>query len=98
MIFLLAGKVTNLVVINRSLVLSTSNHTRATNQYTVSPLDKCPLQMNSYKRTTTLVSLSRLYKEKQTYIDLRSSNLLRQSISDSQVCLNSSQQHLYSLS
>ncbi|KAI5417240.1 hypothetical protein KIW84_042022 [Lathyrus oleraceus] len=79
-----AAKVTNLVVILRSSILSTLNHTRGSNQYNVSPLGKSPLQINGHNETTSLHSLCRLFQEKQTYIDLRSTGLLRQNISDSQ--------------
>ncbi|XP_054807733.1 protein ROOT INITIATION DEFECTIVE 3-like [Prosopis cineraria] len=53
------GKITNLVVVQRSSMLSTSNHRRASNQYTVSSLDKYPQLINSSKEkgTTTLHSL-----------------------------------------
>ncbi|CAL5198134.1 unnamed protein product [Lathyrus oleraceus] len=78
------AKVTNLVVILRSSILSTLNHTRGSNQYNVSPLGKSPLQINGHNETTSLHSLCRLFQEKQTYIDLRSTGLLRQNISDSQ--------------
>ncbi|XP_039688988.1 protein ROOT INITIATION DEFECTIVE 3 isoform X2 [Medicago truncatula] len=77
-------KVTNLVVIPRSPAFSASNNTRELKRYIVSPLDKCPLQISRYKETTTLLSLCRLFKEKQTYIDLRSTGLLRQNMFGSQ--------------
>lgn len=92
----LAAKVTNLVVILRSSILSTLNHTRGSNQYNVSPLGKSPLQINGHNETTSLHSLCRLFQEKQTYIDLRSTGLLRQNISDSQVYLISSQNKMIS--
>ncbi|KAE9610131.1 putative transcription factor WD40-like family [Lupinus albus] len=74
------GKVTNLVVVMRSSMLSRSksNHKKVSNQYIVSPLDKCSEPYNSMKGATTLVSLCGLYKENQSSIDLRSACLLRQ--------------------
>ncbi|RDX64740.1 Protein ROOT INITIATION DEFECTIVE 3, partial [Mucuna pruriens] len=75
------GKVTNLVVVSRSSLSSSSNHRRFSNQYYVSPLDKYPELFNSCKGTTTLLSLCRLYKGNQTSIDLKSDGLLRQNIS-----------------
>lgn len=87
----LSGKVTNLVVILQSSSLSTLNHIRSSNQYNVSPLDKSPLQIKGHNETTSLLSLCRIFKEKQTYIDLRSTGLLRQNIYGPQVCITSSQ-------
>ncbi|XP_027337416.1 protein ROOT INITIATION DEFECTIVE 3-like [Abrus precatorius] len=78
------GKVTNLVVVPRSSVLSTSNQRRVSNQYPISPLNKYPQLINLSKGTTTLLSLRRLYKENQTCIDLRSTGFSRQKISGSQ--------------
>ncbi|KAK7330606.1 hypothetical protein VNO77_24804 [Canavalia gladiata] len=78
------GKVTNLVVVPRSSVLSASNHRRVSNQYAISPLNKYPELLNSFRGTTTLLSLCRLYQENQTCIDLRSTGLLRQKVSASQ--------------
>ncbi|XP_019463070.1 PREDICTED: protein ROOT INITIATION DEFECTIVE 3-like [Lupinus angustifolius] len=78
------GKVTNLVVVMRSSMLSKSNHKKVSNQYIVSPLHKCHEPYNSFKGATTLVSLCGLYKENQSSIDLRSATLLRHHTSYSQ--------------
>ncbi|XP_061366533.1 protein ROOT INITIATION DEFECTIVE 3-like [Gastrolobium bilobum] len=78
------GKVTNIVVVPRSSVLHTSNNRRISNEYNVSPLEKYSQSINSSNGTNTLLSLCRLYKEKQTCIDLRSSGFLRQNMSCSQ--------------
>ncbi|TKY55314.1 ROOT INITIATION DEFECTIVE 3 protein [Spatholobus suberectus] len=78
------GKVTNLVVVSRSSLLPTSNHRRVSNQYYVSPLDKYPQLINSFKGTTTLLSLCRHPRGNQTCINLRSTGLLRQRNSSSQ--------------
>ncbi|KAE9612371.1 putative transcription factor WD40-like family [Lupinus albus] len=76
------GKVTNLVVVMRSSMLSRSksNHKKVSISilFIVSPLDKCSEPYNSMKGATTLVSLCGLYKENQSSIDLRSACLLRQ--------------------
>lgn len=85
MVLLIAGKVTNLAVVLRSSVLSTSKHKRVSNQYIVSSLDKYPQPISSLKGTTTLVSLCGLHKENQASIDLRSIGLLRHDMSGSQV-------------
>ncbi|XP_020217537.1 protein ROOT INITIATION DEFECTIVE 3 isoform X2 [Cajanus cajan] len=78
------GKVTNLVIVSRSALVSASKYETVSNKYYVSPLDKYPQLINSFKGTTTLLSLCPLHKGNQTCIDLRSSDLSRQKISSSQ--------------
>ncbi|XP_017434636.2 protein ROOT INITIATION DEFECTIVE 3-like isoform X2 [Vigna angularis] len=73
------GKVTNLVVVSRSSLLSTSKNRRVSNEYIISPLDKYPQLSNSIKGTLH----SSLYRGK-TCIDLKSSELLKQKIFDTQ--------------
>lgn len=85
MILFLTGKVNNLVVVPRSSVLSSSHMRRVLNQYTVSQLEKYPQLINSSKESMTLLSLCRLYKEKQSSINLRSTGFLRQNMLGSQV-------------
>ncbi|XP_028765047.1 protein ROOT INITIATION DEFECTIVE 3 [Neltuma alba] len=53
------GKITNMVVVQRSSMLSASNRRKASNQYTVSALDKYPqlISLSKGKGTTTLHSL-----------------------------------------
>jgi len=85
MILLKAGKVTNLVIVSRSSLLPTPNHRRVPNQYHVSQLEKYPQLVNSFKGTTTLLSLRPLYTGIQTDIDMESIGLLKQKISSSQV-------------
>jgi len=81
-ILLIAGKVTNLVVVSRSSLLSTSKNKRVSNEYNISPLDKYLQLSNSI--TGTLHSCP-LYKGNQTCIDLKSFDLLKQKIFDTQV-------------
>ncbi|KAL5186401.1 Protein ROOT INITIATION DEFECTIVE 3 [Glycine soja] len=78
------GKVTNLVIVSRSSLLPTPNHRRVPNQYHVSQLEKYPQLVNSFKGTTTLLSLRPLYTGIQTDIDMESIGLLKQKISSSQ--------------
>ncbi|XP_047150144.1 protein ROOT INITIATION DEFECTIVE 3-like [Vigna umbellata] len=75
-----AGKVTNLVVVSLSSLLSTSKNRRVSNEYIISPLDKYPQLSNSIKGTLH----SSLYRGNQTCIDLKSSELLKQKIFDTQ--------------
>ncbi|KAK7346581.1 hypothetical protein VNO80_21104 [Phaseolus coccineus] len=74
------GKVTNLVVVSRSWLHFTSKNRRASNEYTVSQLDKHP--QNSIKGTAILHSLCPPYRGNQTSID--SSGLLKQKIVEKQ--------------
>ncbi|KAL9326603.1 hypothetical protein ACSQ67_007248 [Phaseolus vulgaris] len=77
---LLKGRVTNLVVVSLSSLHSTPRNRRASNEYSVSQLDKHP--QNSIQGIATLLSLCPPYRGNQSAID--SSGLLKQKIVEKQ--------------
>lgn len=84
----LTGRITNLVAVPQSSLISTSNRKRVLNQFSVSPLDKYPQPDNLLKSTIPLFPSLQPLRENLNSIGFTSTGSLNQQILDTKVSLS----------
>lgn len=84
----LTGRITNLVAIPRSSLISTSNRKRVLNHFSMSSLDKYPQPANLLESTIPLLPSLQPLRENLNSIGFTSTGSLNQQIFDMKVTLS----------